>query len=67
MLIYTLFFCGISGVGCPKKLLEIVDTELCDWETKLDDNVIPKLGEISRLAKPCNNVRRSLKRNSLVD
>jgi len=42
MLIYTLFFCGISGVGCPKKLLEIVDTELCDWETKLDDNVIPK-------------------------
>lgn len=59
--------CGISCVGCPKKLLEIVDTELCDWEVKLDDNVIPKLGEISRLAKLCKNVRRALKRNGLVD
>jgi len=59
--------CGISCVGCPKKLLEIVDTELCDWEAKLDDNVVPKLGEISRLAKLCKNVRRGLKRNGLVN
>lgn len=58
--------CGISCVGCPKKLLEIVDTELCEWEVKLDDNVTPKLGDISRLGKLCKNVRRGLKRNGLV-
>ncbi len=59
--------CGISCVGCPKKLLEIVDTELCEWEVKLDENIAPKLGEISRLGKLCKNVRRGLKRNGLVD
>ncbi len=58
--------CGISCVGCPKKLLELVDTELCDWEAKLAANVTPKLGEISRLAKLCKNVRRGLVRNGLV-
>ncbi|WP_077341728.1 hypothetical protein [Pseudocolwellia agarivorans] len=59
--------CGISCVGCPKKLLEIVDTELCDWEAKLNNNVVPKLGEISKLAKLCKNVRRGLKRNGLIN
>ncbi len=59
--------CGISCVGCPKKLLEIVDTELCDWEAKLSNNVVPKLGELSRLGKLCKIVRRGLKRNNLVN
>jgi len=59
--------CGISCVGCPKKLLEIVDTELCDWESKLSNEVVPTLGEISSLGKLCKNVRRGLKRNGLVD
>lgn len=59
--------CGISCIGCPKKLLEIVDTELCDWESKLDNQVVPKLGEISQLGKLCKNVRRGLKRNGLVE
>ncbi|TWX69572.1 hypothetical protein ESZ36_06300 [Colwellia demingiae] len=59
--------CGISCVGCPKKLLEIVDTELCDWESKLNNDVVPKLGEISQLGKLCKNVRRGLKRNGLVE
>lgn len=59
--------CGVSCTGCPKKLLEIVDTELCEWESKLDNDVTPKLGDISRLGKLCKNVRRGLKRNGLVD
>ena len=58
--------CGISCIGCPKKLLEIVDTELCDWEAKLGNGVVPKFGELSRLGKLCKNVRRGLKRNGLV-
>ncbi len=59
--------CGISCIGCPKKLLEIVDTELCEWQVKLEDNITPSFGEISRLAKLCKNVRRGLKRNGLVE
>lgn len=59
--------CGISCIGCPKKLLELVDTELCDWEQKISDGDVPKLGEISRLGKLCKNVRRGLKRNGLVN
>ncbi|QBY04459.1 hypothetical protein E2K93_08680 [Thalassotalea sp. HSM 43] len=58
--------CGINCIGCPKKLLEIVDTELCDWQVKLEHGDVPKLGEISRLAKLCKNVRRGLKRNGVV-
>ena len=59
--------CGISCIGCPKKLLEIVDDELCDWEAKINNGVVPNFGEIARLAKLCKNVRRGLKRNGLVD
>lgn len=59
--------CGISCIGCPKKLLELVDTELCEWEVKINNGDTPKLGEISRLAKLCKNVRRGLKRNNLVN
>ncbi len=58
--------CGISCIGCPKKLLELVDTELCDWQQKITDGTIPNFGEIARLAKLCKNVRRGLKRNGLV-
>ncbi|QBG36891.1 hypothetical protein [Litorilituus sediminis] len=43
--------CGISSVVSPKKRLEIVDTELCQWQVKLDEKVTPKLGDISRLCK----------------
>ncbi len=59
--------CGISCIGCPKKLLEIVDFELCDWECKIENGETPNFGEISRLAKLCKNIRRGLKRNGLVD
>ena len=58
--------CGISCIGCSKKLLDIVDTELCDWEAKLNNRVEPTLGEISKLGKLCKNVSRGLKQNSLV-
>lgn len=58
--------CGTSCVGCPKKLLELVDTELSDWEAQINNGTIPNFGEIARLAKLCKNVRRGLKRNNLV-
>ncbi len=57
-----------SGIcrGCSKKLLEIVDSELCYWESQLSMQQTPTLGEVSHLAKLCHKVHRVLKRNNLV-
>ncbi len=57
----------VSGCqGCPKKLLELADTELTDWEYRLKEGETPLFGDISRLAKMCKNIRRGLLRNKLV-
>lgn len=58
--------CGDTCVGCPKKLLELVETELIEWEYKLGCGEIPNFSEIDALAKLCKNVRRSLVRNGVV-
>ena len=58
--------CGISCTGCPKKLLELVDSELCDWECKINNGIVPNFGEIYRLGKLCKNVKRALVRNKLI-
>ena len=59
--------CVPNCVGCPKKLLELVDTELCHWEGEINRGTVPNFGEIARLGKLCKNVRRGLKRNGLVE
>lgn len=58
--------CGDDCVGCPKKLLELVDTEIIYWENSIVQGEIPTFKEISRFAKLCKNVRRGLLRNNLV-
>jgi len=58
--------CAGKCVGCPKKLLELADTELSHWEVRLASEEQPLLGDISRLAKLCKNIRRGLARNHLV-
>ena len=63
------FFCGTdnSCISCPKKLMELVDTELGYWEHQLQIGTIPNFDDISRFAKLCKNVKRGLVRNNLVD
>lgn len=58
--------CGDTCVGCPKKLLGLVDTEIIDWEYKIHSGEVPDFSEIDRFAKLCKNVRRSLLRNGVV-
>ena len=55
-----------SCIGCPKKLLEIVDTEINHWESAIEQGEIPNFGEINRFAKLCKNVRRGLVRNNIL-
>ena len=58
--------CGDTCVGCPKKLLELVETEIIYWEYTLEQGELPSFDELSRFAKLCKNVRRGLLRNGLV-
>ena len=62
------FVCGPdnSCQGCPKKLLELVDTELTYWESAIERGVTPDFDEINRFGKLCKNVRRGLVRNNIL-
>lgn len=58
--------CGDTCVGCPKKLLELVDSEISHWETSIEQGDLPNFKDISRFGKLCINVKRSLMRNGIV-
>ncbi|QMV16320.1 hypothetical protein [Vibrio spartinae] len=62
------FVCGTEGncVGCPKKLLELVDTELSYWEHNIKRGISPNFDEIRRFGKLCTNVKRGLIRNNIL-
>ncbi|WP_076540467.1 hypothetical protein [Shewanella sp. UCD-KL21] len=56
-----------SCIGCPKKLLEIVDSEVSYWQSSLDNNATPSFGDLDKFAKLCKNVHRGLTRNGVFD
>ncbi|WP_351075553.1 hypothetical protein [Shewanella sp. CAL98-MNA-CIBAN-0140] len=62
-----LFRCGSANscVGCPKKLLDLIDSEVTYWEAAIAQGVMPSLGDISRFGKLCQNVGRGLTRNHI--
>lgn len=63
------YVCGITNSdcqGCPKKMLELVDSELCFWESALKQGRTPKFDELRRFGKLCQSVRRSLIRNKIL-
>lgn len=62
------FVCGPEGncIGCPKKLLEMVDSELTYWESAMARGITPQFDEIRRFGKMCTSVRRGLVRNNII-
>jgi hypothetical protein len=52
--------------GCPKKLLEFLDSELEDWQELLGQDQQPSLGDVQKLAKRCRKIYRSLEVNGLI-
>lgn len=62
------FICGTNTdcIGCPKKMLEMVDTELCYWESAMKKGNIPKFDELRQFGKLCKSVRKMLVRNNLI-
>lgn len=53
--------------GCPKKLLEFLDQELWEWEVRLDGGEKPTLGDVTKFARTCRRIYKSLAANQLVE
>jgi hypothetical protein len=53
--------------GCSRKLLDFLDSELDDWERRLDAGERPGLGDLSRLIQTSRKVQRVLMRNGLIE
>lgn len=60
------FKCGPdnSCIGCPKKLMELVDSDLCYWQHQINSGVAPTFDDLYRFGKLCKNVKRALVRNN---
>ncbi len=58
--------CTGTCEGCALKLLTYLDTELADWERRLDDGEQPRLGDVSALAKTSRKIYAVLERNGLL-
>lgn len=59
--------CADSCQGCSLKLLQFLETELDDWELKLQQGVQPRFGDIHRMGKICKKVYVVLKKNCLIE
>ncbi|MCG8531789.1 MAG: hypothetical protein MI749_14150 [Desulfovibrionales bacterium] len=58
--------CHGTCQGCSKKLLDFLDQELDHWSDYLSHGGVPRLGDISRLARISKKVYRALEKNNLV-
>ena len=55
-----------SCIGCSKKLMELVDTDLSYWQYRIDRGIPPSFDELNRFGKMCKNIRRALMRNGRI-
>jgi hypothetical protein len=62
------FKCGPdnSCIGCPKKLMELVDSDLSYWQHQIHSGVTPTFDDLYRFGKLCKNVKRALVRNKRI-
>jgi hypothetical protein len=59
--------CSGKCNGCSQKLLDYLDTELIDWEYRLQSGEVPDFGEINRIAKTSKKIYRVMKKNGLAN
>ena len=58
--------CDGPCTGFPKKLMEYLDTELEEWEYRLNQDESPSLGEVHALGKTSKKIYTVLKKNDLI-
>ncbi len=61
------YVCAGKCNGCSMKLMEFLDMELLDWETRLENGDKPNFGDLHRLAKISTKIYKVLDRNQLID
>lgn len=52
--------------GCPKNFLEFSDSELEDWDQRLQDGKNPNFHDIQKLNKTSQKIYKVLEKNHLV-
>lgn len=52
--------------GCPKKLLEYIQTEIAQWEQRLETGEMPNFRDIQKLSKTGMMIYRVLEKNNLA-
>lgn len=62
----TAALCAGPCTGCPKKLLELAEVILTEWEEKLAQQHQPSLGDVQRLARQLNKLAQAFSRNQLL-
>ncbi|RSM27795.1 hypothetical protein C5B78_09775 [Aeromonas salmonicida] len=55
-----------SCIGYPKKLMELVDTDVSYWQYQIDSGIPPSFDKLNRFGKLCKNIRRALMRNGRI-
>ena len=58
--------CAGKCIGCAKKMLEYMGSELDHYQCQLDNGEIPTLGELNDLARIAKKVDRNMVKNNLV-
>lgn len=58
--------CVGSCHGCPKKLIEYLDTELTDWSERLGRSEDPLLGDVDRLGRAAKKIYKVLQKNKVI-
>ncbi len=51
---------------CPFKLLEFLDMDLLNWESRLKRGDIPNLGDVHTLGRQCKEIYAILQKKGLV-
>ncbi|WP_075187614.1 hypothetical protein [Teredinibacter haidensis] len=59
--------CQSVCVGCPKKLLGYLESEVENWQNQLSDGDVPNLGDIHKLGKTSRKIYKVLQINNLVE
>ncbi len=58
--------CSDECRGCSMKLIEYLETELDNWEYRLDQHEIPNFGDLSKLENSGKKIYRALQKNGLI-
>ena len=59
--------CSDTCAGCSRKLLDYLEMELENWESRLDQGEIPNFGDINKIARSSKKIYNALKKNGLIN